>query len=30
MIIFDDYTNKIKQNIIQIGHIFPIILTEYY
>ena len=29
MINFDNYTNKIKQNIIQIGHIFQIIHTEY-
>ena len=29
MINFDDYANENKQNIIQSGHIFQIIHTEY-
>ena len=29
MINFDDYTNKKKTNIIQIGHTYPIIHSEY-
>ena len=29
MINFDNYTNDKKQKIIQIGHIFQIIHTEY-
>ena len=29
MITFDNYTNEIKQNIIQSGHMFQVIHTEY-